>query len=87
MGSGARVTLVNLEKHKLSCTIRFGLKVSNNVAEYMAQLVGLRLSSKMQVKRLIANSDSQLAVPQGIKTWNLTSKESWNHFYPLRNSS
>ncbi|XP_022862336.1 uncharacterized protein LOC111382551 [Olea europaea var. sylvestris] len=37
---------------------------SNNAAEYEALLAGLRLAKEMQVRKLLANSDSQLVVNQ-----------------------
>lgn len=50
--------------HKLNCAIKFGFKASNNTAEYKALLAGLRLSRKIQVKRLMVSSNSQLVVSQ-----------------------
>ncbi|XP_022842145.1 uncharacterized protein LOC111365871 [Olea europaea var. sylvestris] len=52
------------EGHKLNSTLRFGFKTTNNVAEYEALIVGLRLVKEMQVKRLLISSDSQLVVNQ-----------------------
>lgn len=42
--------------------MRFEYKATNNV--YKALLVGFRLAKKMQMKRLLINSDSQLIVSQ-----------------------
>ncbi|XP_022880864.1 uncharacterized protein LOC111398160 [Olea europaea var. sylvestris] len=64
IGSGAGIVLKSLEGHKLNCTVRFGFKASNNAAEYEALLAGLRLAKQMQVKRVLASSDSQLVVSQ-----------------------
>lgn len=44
--------------------MRFEFKVTNNVVEYEALFVGLRLAKKMQVRKLIINSDSQMVVSQ-----------------------
>ncbi|XP_022847591.1 uncharacterized protein LOC111370119 [Olea europaea var. sylvestris] len=63
-GSGARIVLESPEGHSLNCAVRFGFEASNNTAEYEALLVGLRLAKEMQVRRLLASSDSQLVVSQ-----------------------
>lgn len=47
MGSEARVVLISLEGHKLNCAVRFEFRATNNVSEYEALLVGLRLSKEM----------------------------------------
>ncbi|XP_022866582.1 uncharacterized protein LOC111386359 [Olea europaea var. sylvestris] len=73
-GSGARIVLKSPEGHKLNCAVRFSFKVSNNAAEYEALLVGLRLVKEMQVRRLLASSDSQLVVSQ--VNGNFTTKDS-----------
>ncbi|XP_022843437.1 uncharacterized protein LOC111366992 [Olea europaea var. sylvestris] len=46
------------EGHKLNCAVRFDFKALNNTAEYEALLAGLRLERKMQVRRLLASSNS-----------------------------
>lgn len=51
-------------RHKLNCVIRFRIKASNKETEYEALLAGLKLSRKMQVKRLMFSNDSQLVVRQ-----------------------
>lgn len=53
---------VSREAHKLHCAMQFGFKDTNNVAEYEALLVGLRLAMEMQIKKLVINSDSQLVI-------------------------
>ncbi|XP_022852055.1 uncharacterized protein LOC111373710 [Olea europaea var. sylvestris] len=63
-GSGAGIILKSPEGHKLNFTVRFDFKASNNAVEYEALLAGLRLAKEMQVRRLLANSDSQLVVSQ-----------------------
>lgn len=45
-GSGTGVVLVSPKGHKLNCAMRFSFKASNNVVEYEALSVGLRLSKK-----------------------------------------
>lgn len=48
----------------MTSAMRFEFKVTNNVVEYEALFVGLRLAKKMQVRKLIINSDSQMVVSQ-----------------------
>ncbi|XP_022880881.1 uncharacterized protein LOC111398180 [Olea europaea var. sylvestris] len=63
-GSGTGIVLESPKGHKLNCAVRFGFKASNNAAEYEARPVSLRLAREMQVRRLVASSDSQLIVNQ-----------------------
>ncbi|XP_022843135.1 uncharacterized protein LOC111366655 [Olea europaea var. sylvestris] len=63
-GFGAGIVLESPKGHKLNCAVRFSFKALNNVAEYEALLAGLRLTKEMQVKRLLANNNSQLVVSQ-----------------------
>lgn len=46
------VVLVSPESHKLNCKVRFRFKAFNNVAEYKALLIGLKLSKEIQLKKL-----------------------------------
>lgn len=50
--------------HKLNCAIRFGFQASNNATKYETLLAGLKLSMKMQVKRLLISCNSQVVVSQ-----------------------
>ena len=63
-GSGAGVVLISPEKEVLEYSLRFTFPSSNNAAEYEALLAGMRLAEKLEVKGLIAHSDSQLMVQQ-----------------------
>ncbi|XP_022892635.1 uncharacterized protein LOC111407412 [Olea europaea var. sylvestris] len=63
-GAGAGIVLESPEGHLLNYVIRFGFRASNNAAEYEALLAGLRLAKEMQVRKLLASSDSQLVVNQ-----------------------
>ncbi|XP_022845288.1 uncharacterized protein LOC111368282 [Olea europaea var. sylvestris] len=55
VGSGAGVVLISPEGHKLTSAVRFGFKATSNAAEYEALLAGLKLATKIQVKRLLIN--------------------------------
>ena len=61
-GSGAGVVLISPEKEVLEYSLRFTFRSSNNAAEYEALLAGMRLAERLEVKSLIAHSDSQLVV-------------------------
>lgn len=56
--------MVSPDGHKLNCAIRFDFQASNNAAKYETLLAGLKLSMKMQVKRLLISCNSQLVVSQ-----------------------
>ncbi|XP_039146852.1 uncharacterized protein LOC120284115 [Dioscorea cayenensis subsp. rotundata] len=63
-GSRAGVVLISPEGDILDYSLRFAFLSSNNIAEYEALIVGMRLAMQLQVKRLMAHSDSQLVVQQ-----------------------
>ncbi|XP_022853222.1 uncharacterized protein LOC111374726 [Olea europaea var. sylvestris] len=73
-GFGAGIVLESSEGHKLNCAVRFGFKASNNVPEYEALLACLKLAKEMQVRRLLASSDSQLIV--NLVNGNFAAKDS-----------
>lgn len=52
------MVLLSPRVHKLNYDVRFGFKVSNNVVEFEAILVSLRLANEIQMKRLLIHSDS-----------------------------
>ena len=47
--------------------IRLHFPVSNNMAEYVALLSGLRIAIELDVKRLDVDGDSQLVIDQVMK--------------------
>ncbi|XP_022895251.1 uncharacterized protein LOC111409432 [Olea europaea var. sylvestris] len=64
VGARAGIVLESPEGHLLNCAVRFGFRASNNAVEYEALLAGLKLAKEMQVRKLLASSDSQLVVNQ-----------------------
>ncbi|XP_039140528.1 uncharacterized protein LOC120277749 [Dioscorea cayenensis subsp. rotundata] len=62
--NGAGVVLISPEGDILEYSLRFAYLSSNNTAEYEALIAGMSLAKQLQVKRLIAHSDSQLVVQQ-----------------------
>ncbi|XP_076934500.1 uncharacterized protein LOC143600809 [Bidens hawaiensis] len=63
-GSGAGLILVNTEGHGFTYAIKLDFKSTNNEAEYVAFLEGLRIAKKLVVKHLKARVDSMLNVGQ-----------------------
>ena len=62
--NGAGIVLIPLEGEPLEYCLRFAFPTSNNVPEYEALIIGLRLAQKLEGTQLIAHSDSQLIVQQ-----------------------
>ena len=48
-GATTGLMLISTENHRIHCTLRFGLKASNNKAEYKALIAGLHLVKEMQI--------------------------------------
>ncbi|GKV01291.1 hypothetical protein SLEP1_g13856 [Rubroshorea leprosula] len=63
-GSGARAVLTGPDNFQSENALKFNFEATNNVAEYEALLLGLRLTTELKVKRLQIYSDSQLVVNQ-----------------------
>jgi ribonuclease HI len=67
IGAGAGLLFVSpLGKH-LRYVIRLHFPTSNNVAEYEAQVNGLRIAAELGVRCLDAHGDSQLVIDQVMK--------------------
>ncbi|GKV48858.1 hypothetical protein SLEP1_g55649 [Rubroshorea leprosula] len=63
-GSGAGAVLTGPDGFQSEHALKFNFQATNNVAEYEALLLGLRLAAEIKVKRLQIYSDSQLVVNQ-----------------------
>ncbi|GKV27692.1 hypothetical protein SLEP1_g36830 [Rubroshorea leprosula] len=63
-GSGAGAVLTGPDGFRSEHALKFNFQATNNVAEYEALLLGLRLAAEIKVKRLQIYSDSQLVVNQ-----------------------
>ncbi|XP_074351159.1 uncharacterized protein LOC141690316 [Apium graveolens] len=63
-GAGAGIVLVSSERHHLMNAIHFKFYATNNDAEYEALINGLKITLEMEVRNLIARSDSELVVNQ-----------------------
>ena len=71
-GAGARVVLKSPEGHLLKSAIHFSFGATNNMGEYEALIVGLRLAKEMKVESLDIYNDSMIVVEQvkGGFQWN-----------------
>ena len=63
-GSGAGVALEGPGGEVFNYALKFLFPVTNNVAEYEAMIVGLRLAKEVGAREVCLKSDSQLAVKQ-----------------------
>ncbi|GKU94475.1 hypothetical protein SLEP1_g7971 [Rubroshorea leprosula] len=63
-GSGAGAVLTGPDSFWSRHALKFNFEATNNVAEYRALLLGMRLAAELKVKRLQIYSDSQLVVNQ-----------------------
>nr|GFB74436.1 hypothetical protein [Tanacetum cinerariifolium] len=64
-GSGAGLILIDPEGSKYSYALRLNFANSNNDAKYEALLAGLRIATKMKVKKMHAFFDSKLVANHG----------------------
>lgn len=77
---GTRIDLEFPEGLITEHALRFGVKISNNVAEYEVVLVGINLASFVGAKRLHIMSDSKLMVGQSTGEYEVkdeTMKQYW----------
>ncbi|GJS12722.1 reverse transcriptase domain-containing protein [Tanacetum coccineum] len=63
-GSGSGLVLIDPKGAEYSYALRLNFTNSNNDAEYDALLAGLRIASKMKVKKMLAFVDSKLVASQ-----------------------
>ena len=70
-GSGAGVVIISPKGDKLKYVLQIHFDSSNNEAEYEALLYGLRMAISLGVRRLMVYGDSDLAVNQVMKEWDV----------------
>ncbi|GKV19462.1 hypothetical protein SLEP1_g29723 [Rubroshorea leprosula] len=63
-GAGAGAVLIGPEHFRSEHALKFNFEATNNMAEYEALLLGLRLAAELKVTSLQVYSDSQLVVNQ-----------------------
>jgi ribonuclease HI len=59
---------------RLSYVLRIHFKASNNAAEYVAALHGLRITVELGIRRLMVFGDSALVINQVNKDWDCTNE-------------
>ena len=65
LGAGAGVWIYNLENnHSEVHAYRLSFKCTNNMAEYEALILGLKLVTKLGAKRVFVMGDSELIIKQ-----------------------
>ncbi|GKU85393.1 hypothetical protein SLEP1_g72 [Rubroshorea leprosula] len=71
-GSRARAVLMGSRRFRSEHALKFNFEATNNMAEYEALLLGLRLAAELKVRSLQVYSDSQLIVNQVNSTCKVT---------------
>ncbi|GKV17643.1 hypothetical protein SLEP1_g28117 [Rubroshorea leprosula] len=71
-GSGAGAVLMGPGSFRSEHALKFNFEATNNMAEYEALLLGLRLAAELKVRSLQVYSDSQLIVNQVNSTCEVT---------------
>ncbi|XP_071923088.1 uncharacterized protein [Coffea arabica] len=68
-GAGIGAILVSPERKHYPATAKLRFSCTNNMAEYETYIFGLKMALDMEIKDLIAFSDSDLLVHQTLKLW------------------
>lgn len=61
-GRRSRIVLIGPDNYICEYSLRFAFPGKNNMAEYEALVLGMRLAIQLQARRLMVLSDSQLVV-------------------------
>ncbi|XP_071905959.1 uncharacterized protein [Coffea arabica] len=69
LGAGIGAVLVSPEGKHYPAAAKLQFACTNNMAEYEACIFGLKMALEMEIKELIACSDSDLLVHQTLKQW------------------
>jgi ribonuclease HI len=63
-GLGADVVLTSPKGDRLQYVLQMHFRASNNIAEYEAQVHGLKLAKEIGIRRILCFGDSNLVVHQ-----------------------
>ena len=66
-GAGVRLVFISPLRVRMRYAIRVHFLVSNNVAEYEALIIGLRIAIELGIQRLDVRGDLQLVIDQVMK--------------------
>nr|XP_027090324.1 uncharacterized protein LOC113711359 [Coffea arabica] len=69
LGAGIGAVLVSPEGKHYPAAAKLQFACTNNMAEYEACIFGLKMALEMEIKELVAFSDSDLLVHQTLKQW------------------
>jgi len=61
-GAGAGIILICPDKKNITQSFKLDFKVTNNVAEYEALILGLDLAKSLKAENLVVHGDSELIV-------------------------
>jgi ribonuclease HI len=64
MGAGVGISLRDPKGLELDYSIKLGFDATNNVAEYEALIIGMRIAAELGARNMIAYTDSQLVAKQ-----------------------
>jgi len=64
MGAGVGVVLVSPCQETISLSFKLEFEVTNNVAEYEALVLGIRVAQKMGIREMAVFGDAELIVLQ-----------------------
>ena len=67
--AGAGIVFISPSKEKIHLSFKLDFKVTNNIAEYEALLLGLNSAKEMQIQRLHVFGDADLIIQQVNKSF------------------
>jgi ribonuclease HI len=70
--TGAGVLFISLEGKQLKYVLQILWQATNNEAEYEALIHGLRITTSLEIKRLLVYGDSVMVINQVNKDWDCT---------------
>jgi ribonuclease HI len=71
---GAGAVIYNNEIEIWSDCVFVGKKITNNIAEYTGLIIGLKQATKLGIKNITVNGDSQLVIKQMIGIYKVSSE-------------
>jgi ribonuclease HI len=64
MGVGAGVVFISPSQETISLSYKLEFEVTNNVAEYEALVLGIRVAQEMGIREMVVFGDAELIVQQ-----------------------
>jgi ribonuclease HI len=69
-GAGAKILITSSKGENFNCVLQMHFPASNNAAEYLALLNGLRITTTLGIHRLKVLSDSIIIINQANREWS-----------------